>query len=277
MSIHKILVPTDFSECAFNATRYAARLAKSFDSKIILISGYQIPMPAADFSISIDQDMVEVFEEEAQDNFTEIKKEIPELNELSCTFKTKMALARDAIMATVEEDNPDLIIMGTHGHAGLGEKLLGSITASVIKHSNIPVMAIPDNVDYYFIDKIALGCDYHPIEDLSILDGLMDFIRVFDAELHILHVSEKIGDIDLNEAYEARKIDQYFYGVDHYFHEVADAKVEDGIDNFISKNSIKALALMPRQHNVFEKLFKHSVTRRMALQSKVPILVFPTD
>ena len=275
MSMKKILVPTDFSKCALNATRYAAKLAQNFDSQIIMISGYQVPMPAADFSLSIDQDMVEVFEEEAQENYLELKREIPELNSLSCEFKTKMALARDAILVSVQEEEPDLIIMGTHGQAGFGEKLLGSITASVIKQSQIPLIAIPDNVDYYHIDKIALGCDYNPIEDLSILDGLMDFIRVFNSELHILHVSEKVGDIDLNEAYEARKIDQYFYGIDHYFHELADKSTEDGIDSFIEKNEIKALALIPRKHTLFEKLFKHSVTRRMTLQSKVPILVFP--
>ena len=76
MSIQKIIVPTDFSDCALNACKYAAKLAKSFNSKIIIVSGYQVPMPAADFSLSIDQDMVEVFEVEAEENFKELKREV---------------------------------------------------------------------------------------------------------------------------------------------------------------------------------------------------------
>ena len=46
------------------------------------------------------------------------------------------------ILATAEEGDFDLIIMGTHGHRKFEEKMVGSTTRDVIRQSPRPVMVV---------------------------------------------------------------------------------------------------------------------------------------
>lgn len=49
----------------------------------------------------------------------------------------------NAILATADQLNADLIVMGTHQRQGLSHILFGSITEDTVNHSHIPVLAIP--------------------------------------------------------------------------------------------------------------------------------------
>jgi nucleotide-binding universal stress UspA family protein len=45
MDMKKILIPTDFSECAINAVQYGVELAKVFNAEIILCHSFSVPLP----------------------------------------------------------------------------------------------------------------------------------------------------------------------------------------------------------------------------------------
>ena len=51
--------------------------------------------------------------------------------------------AADEILKQAAECGADLIVMGTHGHTGPERFLLGSVTERVLRHSKIPVLAVP--------------------------------------------------------------------------------------------------------------------------------------
>jgi nucleotide-binding universal stress UspA family protein len=46
----------------------------------------------------------------------------------------------DALLATAVDLGADLIVMGSHGHSGWIERLLGSVTRSALAHSPIPLL-----------------------------------------------------------------------------------------------------------------------------------------
>ena len=49
-----IIIPTDFSDCANNASEYAAKLAKSIDAKVLLLHVYHVPLTSApDFPVEV--------------------------------------------------------------------------------------------------------------------------------------------------------------------------------------------------------------------------------
>jgi nucleotide-binding universal stress UspA family protein len=49
----------------------------------------------------------------------------------------------NAILATADQFNVDMIVMGTHQRHGLSHILFGSITEDTVNHSHIPVLAVP--------------------------------------------------------------------------------------------------------------------------------------
>ena len=49
------------------------------------------------------------------------------------------------IVDQAAELGADLIVLSTHGHSGLREKLLGSIAQQVVHEGRVPVLLIPNN------------------------------------------------------------------------------------------------------------------------------------
>jgi nucleotide-binding universal stress UspA family protein len=48
----------------------------------------------------------------------------------------------DIIVQTAKEQKCDLIVMGTHGHGGIADVLIGSTAKRVVRQSTIPVLVI---------------------------------------------------------------------------------------------------------------------------------------
>ncbi|WP_254838559.1 universal stress protein [Natronomonas marina] len=50
----------------------------------------------------------------------------------------------EGILEYAEENDVDLIVMGTRGRAGLERRLLGSVSDRVVRLAEIPVLTVPD-------------------------------------------------------------------------------------------------------------------------------------
>ncbi|HSK77691.1 MAG TPA: universal stress protein [Thermoanaerobaculia bacterium] len=57
--------------------------------------------------------------------------------------KVSMGYADEEILARMEEWDPDLIVLGTHGRGGFERFLLGSVASSVVRNAGTSVLVIP--------------------------------------------------------------------------------------------------------------------------------------
>lgn len=142
LTIHRILVPTDFTETSDRALEYAIELARRFDASVTLMHAYQIPAYGfPDTAIIASAELATQMSTAAQ----------ARLNALIDSFKTSgismVAILRDGVpweevKSVAEEIQADLIVIGTHGRRGLARALLGSVAENVIRTSNLPVLVI---------------------------------------------------------------------------------------------------------------------------------------
>ncbi len=153
----KILIPTDFSENSNLAFRHAVLLARQNDAKIYLLH----VIPPIDQSMKtylstyMDQKVYEELERnKMQTHQEELKKELqnftqtelgdfPEdLKRFVCTTVT-IGHPVNKILEAAEENNIDVIVMGTHGRGILEHAFLGSVAEKVLRKANRPVFIIP--------------------------------------------------------------------------------------------------------------------------------------
>src|SRR5574340_1211370 len=140
----KILVAIDGSEMSMKAAEYGITMAKKDNAKLVAIS--IIYTPAATFTYTKQAWFDEFLKKanvEAAEWFNKIKKNAAE-NGVQITTKTVEELysVPAAIVKYAENENVDLIIMGTTGKTGFKRLLLGSVANDVVTHSPIPVMII---------------------------------------------------------------------------------------------------------------------------------------
>ena len=269
-----ILVPIDFSKCSNNAAKYAIQVASQANAKVILLHSYHVPIPMAE--VPMVDDLVAEIKSEST---TAIKKLVAQLQATAPNVKIEtildMGFAHDTILSIATSKNATLIIMGTRGSHGLADEVFGSVTSSVIAHSKIPVLAVPELSKFKGISKIALSVDLYPNAHKDALAPLVNLATIFNAEVLLYHVAEtdmlNIWGFDKEKA----RITKTFAKVKHTFFEDDTNDITGGIDKFMKKHKAEILAVISRKHNFIERLFWRSITRRMALHSKHPFLALP--
>ncbi len=143
MTIHDILVPTDFSEPAQAAFAYAKALATEFGSRVHLLNVIATPQLAwsAEGGTYSWPELLTDFEREAG---AELDRLAPADGPLAgrVTTATMIGSAVESILDYASTHQIDLIVMGTHGRGLMGHMLLGSVAERVVRWAPIPVLTM---------------------------------------------------------------------------------------------------------------------------------------
>ncbi len=267
-----ILVPTDFSEIAKNVINYAVEIAKLTKAKIILFHAFHIP------TLPTDVPYVMPLDETEKDNLAKLKKIKKSIlgkkgNSLTVECETKLGFAVDEINKMIQEKKVDLVVMGMRGGGYLSEKLIGSITTSLIRKAKCPVLAINENISFKNIKKIVLACDYQKLNNKTILEPLKEFITLFNSHVYILNVIQKLKTISPSQKIiDSKPFKHALEKFKHSFHFSVNKNIVDGINEFVDENKGDMMVFLPHKHSFFETIFQERNTKRMAFHTHIPLL-----
>ena len=196
MGIRHILCPVDLSRTSLRALRRAAALAGWYGSALTAFYVDATPPMenAADF---------EDFAPAAPSHRTEAARSSRALQDV-CLFIRRAACAPDvavvveesthiehAIVEAARRLSADLIVMGSHGRAGMKRRLPGSITEHVLRAATCPVMVVPPHDDVppstVSFEHIVCAIDFAD-SPLAALSWALSLAQVADARLSLLHV-----------------------------------------------------------------------------------------
>jgi universal stress protein A len=147
VNLKKILVPVDFSKQSRKAMEYGLSFARQFNAEVLLLHVLEFA-PAA-MPVSPASPMPIIHDAMTQTAWREsAAKQLAEWRNESGTPIAVKASVRDAVSAhaeivkAAEEENVDLIILGTQGHTGLARFLIGSTAEKVVRHASCPVLVV---------------------------------------------------------------------------------------------------------------------------------------
>ena len=140
MTLDRILMPTDLSDCSLEAVQYARVVASQAKASIELL---HIMEPAC---YGIDFTMESSAEREQKRKAAAGRLEALSSELSSAGIAVKISLLggapADTILDVAHRTASDLIVMGTHGRRGLSHVLAGSVTEAVLRRGTIPVLAV---------------------------------------------------------------------------------------------------------------------------------------
>ncbi|WP_149277007.1 universal stress protein [Pareuzebyella sediminis] len=276
--MQQILIPTDFSENAWNAIKYGLELLKENRCTFYLLHVNPIP------SYSGAGTSVKAASENFKD--TLLKGSRKQIEELIVKIKalpfntehTFVALAiydyfTDAVKRELETKKIDLIIMGTKGASGLKKVTVGSNTGDVITKIKHPLLAVPENAQYSSPKQIAFATDYHIGYDINVLNTLLKMAALKDATIQILHLC-KNGE-NLTEEQQRNKdfLDDYLVGINHSFHLVTGPKLAHALEAFTEMHHINLIAMVAKNLNLFQRILFRPLVEEISYSTKVPFLV----
>jgi nucleotide-binding universal stress UspA family protein len=194
INIKRILVPTDFSEISFTALDYAAMVAKKFNAKITLLHVYEnaehqsAPGQLVDIKVLIQRGLAEKMQHIINTNPTYLAVKIEPLIIEGKSYRE--------ILSAAEKVNADLIVMGTHGSAGLknlGKYVLGTNAFRTVHESPCPVITIRKGAKKAVCTNILLPLSVDK-ETGEKVDYAIEWAKTFNAKIHVLAVTEMIDE-----------------------------------------------------------------------------------
>lgn len=146
VSLKRILFATDFSPNAALAFDHAVDAAlRAPGSTLYLL--HVIPEPDAQFWKTYLYEVEDIDEKAKKDIDDKIAVEyLPHVPEgVDVQVEIRIGKAHDVIIDFARENQIDLIVLGRHGHTGLGRVISGNVTRSVVQKTPCPVLVVPLN------------------------------------------------------------------------------------------------------------------------------------
>jgi len=146
-TLRSVVVPLDGSELAENVFPSVEKLAKKFDLEVTLLGVYGVPYGVS----SAGEGFYNTTQFEAfmgglrAETLAYLENKAAELKSKGLdkvSFVAKAGLAADEIIVIARRTPDNLIAMCTHGHAGVTRGMLGSVTETVVRHSDNPVLVL---------------------------------------------------------------------------------------------------------------------------------------
>jgi nucleotide-binding universal stress UspA family protein len=146
LTFKSIVVGTDFQECSLQAVEMAAKLAQATDAELHVLHALEVPTYAyggAEFSAV---DWMTPVQRAAEDSLNACVKRLTDRG-IRAHGVLSLAAPWEQILRAAKEFKADLIVVGTHGRAGLAHALLGSVAEKVVRMSPIPVLTVRGDAD----------------------------------------------------------------------------------------------------------------------------------
>ena len=195
----RILIPVDFSEASLKALRYGLSLALEMEAALRV--AHVMPFaPALAYVYPVEGNEISRKEIEA----TEEKLRalvLPEYREpVSARFLVKAGDVQDELLKLIEEQEPDLVVMGTHGRRRFERWTLGSVAEYVLRRAEVPLLTVSRLDEEHEIgkptpvplSKLLYATDLSS-ESVEGMRRAIDLASDFSADLLILHVVQNLG------------------------------------------------------------------------------------
>jgi universal stress protein F len=136
----RILVGLDASPRSDGVLQVALELARRVGGKLILFRAVGVPheVPHEAYSMT-PASVAELLEAQAKKYLDKLATSVPQ-NLLIGTM-VHIGSPWSSICQVADEQNADLIVIGSHGYAGL-DKLIGTTAAKVVNHAKQSVMVV---------------------------------------------------------------------------------------------------------------------------------------
>ena len=181
----KVLLPTNFSVQASYAQILLEQLAKKVELDIHL--AHVLPFPE---TVSILPDGQIQTCGEIDLGYVTLQRDLTlqKLKEIKGQFAGYHILVGpsvDAVIQYAEQEQFDLIVMGTKATEGIVEKLVGAKTQIVVRNSAVPVLSLMCDRSDWTPEEVLLVHQFDK-EDLVLPAATLAIIGAFQSRIHLL-------------------------------------------------------------------------------------------
>lgn len=269
-----ILVPTDFSNNAWNALEYALFFFRKVHCRIYVVHAVKGRDSKEAFSMGPTLEHTTVSPNENMQIWTKRIERLP----LNIKHEFNYVLRPGNLISTlrelVGEHTIDYIVMGTKGASGLKEMTIGSHTGDVITRVKCPTLVVPEDADPAKIREIAFPTDFNIGYKKKVLDTLLDIMQLAGSDLKIVHVGNRPNQLSASQKENQVFLEEYLgedTAFDYQF--LTNDDLEHALQTFVESRDIGMIAMIAKNLNFFQRILFRPTVKSIGFHTHTPFLV----
>jgi nucleotide-binding universal stress UspA family protein len=265
-----ILIATDFSPAALNASNYAADMALAIHADILLLHIYSIPVNYSEIPVAIT---IEELQQNAEKEINGLKEQLVKktADKLNIATEVRTGVFFEELKTVCESIKPYTVVMGSQGKTATERLFFGSHAVYAMRHLHCPLITVPAGAKFSSVKKIGLACDFDKVVETIPVDEIKTLVNDFGAELHILNTGKQ-KEFKPEMVFESGLLQEMLMALKPEYHFITNRNTEEGIIDFAEKNHIDLLIVLPKRHGLLDKLVHKSHTKQFVLHSHVPVM-----
>ncbi len=140
VTLDRILVPVDFSDCSLDALEYAAVMAQQAKASVMLLHVLEPVSYGLDFDLGHFRSR-----EDVRESWTKRLEELVATHQhpnMPIEYRLRGGFPADSILDAAQTLPCDLIVMGTHGRRGVSHTISGSVAEAILRKARCPVVTV---------------------------------------------------------------------------------------------------------------------------------------
>lgn len=211
----QIILATDFSPASVAARSIAARMARLFKCKIMLVHVFQY-VARHQYLMPVEW-MIEIIRNDVKRQMLETQQVLTEMGIETKTLLVEDGLPTVEILNAAQSYKTPVIVMGTHAIGGIERFMLGSTAEGVLREAICPVITVGPHVKpadaAKGIGRLLFATDFSK-ESLAVVPFVGILRDAAASSLQVLHVQTDIDDVETSESPQFELLRLAFDGPD---------------------------------------------------------------
>ncbi len=275
--MRKVLVPTDFSENAFNALKYACQVFKYERCEFFLMHAYadEVYRSSAVGTRSELEGQKEKVLLLSEERLGKLKADIARYSpnpRHSYHLISEFASLVDAANDWTNKENMDIAVMGTRGETNDRKIPFGTNTLKVLKYINCPVLAVPESYEYHRPKEVLFPTNYLVPYKRRELKLLCEMAGSFRSTIHFLYV-DPVNRLSLRQEDNQEFLRNCLCKPKLVFETSPEKNKLMAISKYIVHKKIDMLVIVNSRHSHLDDMLFKSTIDELGLHVKIPLLV----
>ena len=256
-----ILVPLGTNKNRKHLLQYAIDFAQAFDAKLYVFRAYS--------SIAKTGTLAKVDEIIEKETHAFINKTLSKVDkkDVEIAAVTGKGNAVENIEAFVRAYGIDIVFLAPRSNSIKEEVFLGRTSGKIVKHTNIPILIVPEGYTFSPITSVLMAFKSGIVEDETSLDPLLFILEKFKADLNLLLVKTpeyREEDLVINNTLDSMK---------RNITVTENATTFQGVLEHFQSYHPDMLCVFRRKRGFFVKLWEKNTILKREFHCSIPLLV----
>ena len=280
--MRKILFPFELDNPIYReAYIHGIKFARKINAEMILLNVFQV---------EVGNDITEdKYNRLKRDNWFKAYNEISRFNryyledhanvetdlQIRFDYRFVHGFLLDEIKNIAREEGVDLIVLPLSEIKDFNRRQMKIIRDNVFEKNRTSLLVIPHGCDFRPVKNIVFATDLKLLFNYqSYIHDIVNYARLFDSNVHFIHVSSKAKSEEWDHSNTYKMIRQILdKDQRHTFKSLHGKSIIESVDQYVEESQADLLVVIKHQHHFLESIFHESVSKEFSLVSKIPVMV----